>query len=276
MMHGALTVFWREMVKYKRSKGVLFVTIIQPVLWLLLFGVGLGSTFQEAEGSVSYVNFLIPGIIALSILFTSLFASFNILLDKEFGLMKEILMAPTSRNQALLGYSLSGLAKNLAQAFAVLFIGIFLIVFSNDNTVLFEESDGVFSLILWFLLFLFIIILFSFGFLFLSIAIAARMTSHGGLQAVITLLTLPLFFASEALYPSTNFPVWLSAISKVNPLTYTVRILQIALLGYDFNFGGQDLHYGVGDIVTGFIMLGLFAVIMFYLSIKSFQKIKIC
>lgn len=274
-MNGAWTIFWREMVKYKRKMMTLFVTIIQPVLWILLFGVALGSTITETEDSISYVNFLIPGIIGLSILFSSIFASFNVLLDKEFGLTKEILMSPTSRNQAIVGYSLSGLAKSLIQAFAVLLMGVFLILFGSEKVVLFGESEGVFDTFLWFLTFILIIVLFSFGFLFMAMAIAARMTTHGGLQALTTMLTLPLFFASEALYPSREFPLWLAIIAKINPLTYCVRVLQISLLGYDFRYGDNVFHYEFTDIVTGFIMIGLFTLIMLYLAIKSFQKIKL-
>ena len=275
MVNGAWTIFWREMVKYKRKMMTLFVTIIQPVLWILLFGVALGSTITETEDSISYVNFLIPGIIGLSILFSSIFASFNVLLDKEFGLTKEILMSPTSRNQAIVGYSLSGLAKSLIQAFAVLLLGVFLILFSSEKVVLFGESEGVFDTFLWFLTFILIIVLFSFGFLFMAMAIAARMTTHGGLQALTTMLTLPLFFASEALYPSREFPLWLAIIAKINPLTYCVRVLQISLLGYDFRYGDNVFHYEFTDVVTGFIMIGLFTLIMLYLAIKSFQKIKL-
>ncbi|GEM_PF-25567 len=276
IVHGAWTIFWREMVKYKRRMMTLFVTIVQPVLWILLFGVALGSTIPEKEGSISYVNFLIPGIIGLSILFSSLFASFNVLLDKEFGLTKEILMSPTSRNQAMVGYSLSGLAKSLIQAFAVLLLGVFLIVSGSEKLVLFGEGEGFFDTFIWFLTFVLIIVIFSFGFLFMAMAIAARMTSHGALQALTTMLTLPLFFASEALYPSREFPFWLAIIAKINPLTYCVRVLQISLLGYDFRYGDNPpFHYEFADIVTGFIMVGLFTLIMFYLAIKSFQKIKL-
>ena len=275
MVNGAWTIFWREMVKYKRKMMTLFVTIIQPVLWILLFGVALGSTITETEDSISYVNFLIPGIIGLSILFSSIFASFNVLLDKEFGLTKEILMSPTSRNQTIVGYSLSGLAKSLIQAFAVLLLGVFLILFGSEKVVLFGESEGVFDTFLWFLTFILIIVLFSFGFLFMAMAIAARMTTHGGLQALTTMLTLPLFFASEALYPSREFPLWLAIIAKINPLTYCVRVLQISLLGYDFRYGDNVFHYEFTDVVTGFIMIGLFTLIMLYLAIKSFQKIKL-
>jgi len=132
MEKGFVAIYWRDMIKFFRSKALLFATLIQPVLWLVLYGVSMTSNIniffasgQNPAGavSVSYMTFMGAGVVGMTILFTCLYAGQNVQFDKQYGLMKEIVVSPMPRSQILLGVTLGGITKALIQTAIVILFG---------------------------------------------------------------------------------------------------------------------------------------------------------
>jgi ABC-2 type transport system permease protein len=274
MYLGFLTIYWRDMIRFYRFKTLLISSLVQPALWMAFFGIAMSANFNRLTSqippipgvpTVDYLTYMAAGVIAMTTLFTSLFGGIVILFDKNWGLMREIFASPLPRNHIIFGIALSGMTKSFIQAviimvFAVLigaqfFAGytILQVVFSVAGILLFV---GVFSL----------------GFLFLSAAISVSLESPEGLQGIITLLTMPIFFASNALYPINAFPPVLQAISLVNPLTYLVTGIRYFAIGDNFQAIGVHYTATPASIILAFIFLILFAVLMFAVAWWRFGK----
>jgi ABC-2 type transport system permease protein len=269
-----LTVYWRDMLRFFRFRALLFSSLVQPALWMAFFGVAftgtlsqLGAPATAPPGSlnVPYLTFMAAGIMALTTLFTSLFGGISILFDKLWGLMREILASPLPRSHVLIGINLSGMTKSFIQVLIIMVFGILIgVKFFPGYTPL-----QVLASILGILLFVGV---FSFGFLSMSSTISMRMESPESLQAVITLLSLPLFFVSNALYPAQAFPPFLQAAAALNPLTYVVTGIRYFAIGPDFYALGGHYVYSMMDVGFAFIALLVFALIMFGIALYTFEK----
>jgi ABC-2 type transport system permease protein len=273
MEKGFIAIYWRDMIKFFRSKALLFATLIQPVLWLVLYGVSMTSNIniffasgQNPVGavSVSYMTFMGAGVVGMTILFTCLYAGQNVQFDKQYGLMKEIVVSPMPRSQILLGVTLGGITKALIQTAIVILFGYVLgIKFFLGLT-----AVGTLVTIGGFLLFA---VLFSMSLMFLSSAIAMKVKDHNVSQAIITLLTLPLFFASNALYPLDSLPTVLKVAAYLNPLTHFINGMRCFGIGSDFySFG---IHYvtPLNQILLSLGFLAGFCLIMFLVALRSFN-----
>jgi len=274
-MHlGFLTIFWRDLIRFYRFKTLLISSLVQPALWMAFFGIAMSSNFNRFTSeiplipgvpSVDYLTYMAAGVIAMTTLFTSLFGGMSLLFDKNWGLMREIFASPLPRNHIIFGIGLSGMTKSFIQSIIIMVFGIligaqFFFGYSAAKTVL---------AILGILLF---VAVFSLGFLFLSAAIAISLESPEGMQGIMTLLTMPIFFASNALYPIDAFPPVLQAISAVNPLTYLVTGIRYFAIGD--NFQAIGIHYVYTSLQIGFALLFLiaFATVMFTLAWWRFRK----
>ena len=162
--------------------------------------------------------------IALTTLFTSLFGGITLLFDKNWGLMRELLASPMPRNHIILGIGLSGVTKSFIQVMVIMGFGLLIGVRFFPGYTLMQTVGAVLGVLLF-------VGVFSLGFLFLSSAISMSMDTPEGLQAVITLLTLPLFFASNALYPIDAFPGVVRTLSQFNPLTHLVNGVRYFAVG---------------------------------------------
>ena len=274
-MHlGFLTIFRRDLIRFYRFKTLLISSLVQPALWMAFFGIAMSSNFNRFTSeippipgvpSVDYLTYMAAGVIAMTTLFTSLFGGMSLLFDKNWGLMREIFASPLPRNHIIFGIGLSGMTKSFIQSIIIMAFGIligaqFFFGYSAADTVL---------AILGILLF---VAVFSLGFLFLSGAIAISLESPEGMQGIMTLLTMPIFFASNALYPIDAFPPALQAISAVNPLTYLVTGIRYFAIGD--NFQAIGIHYIYTPVQIGFALLFLiaFAIAMFTLAWWRFRK----
>jgi len=274
-MHlGFLTIFRRDIIRFYRFKTLLISSLVQPALWMAFFGIAMSSNFNRFTSeippipgvpSVDYLTYMAAGVIAMTTLFTSLFGGMSLLFDKNWGLMREIFASPLPRNHIIFGIGLSGMTKSFIQSIIIMAFGIligaqFFFGYSAADTVL---------AILGILLF---VAVFSLGFLFLSGAIAISLESPEGMQGIMTLLTMPIFFASNALYPIDAFPPALQAISAVNPLTYLVTGIRYFAIGD--NFQAIGIHYIYTPVQIGFALLFLiaFAIAMFTLAWWRFRK----
>ncbi|HEX9261272.1 MAG TPA: ABC transporter permease [Candidatus Bathyarchaeia archaeon] len=271
-----LTIFWRDMLKFFRIRSMLFTSLVQPAIWLALYGLSMSSNFELlAPGgalppgviSVNYLTFMAAGVVSLTILFTCLYSGITLQFDKEFGLMKEMVASPLPRSHILLGLSLSGVVKSLIQATVIFLFGYVL-------GVRFFEGFTLASTLLSILGILLFIVLLAFGLLFLSSIAALRLESHEGLQGVITLLSLPLFFASNALYPTTSLPVVIRMASHVNPLSHFINGFRYFSLGSDFFAFGMRYTYGTHDILISLAFLVGFDVVTYLLALRTIKKAK--
>jgi ABC-2 type transport system permease protein len=274
MEKGFIAIYWRDMLKFCRNRALLFSALIQPVLWLILYGVSMTSNINifysnsvapTGALSITYMTFMTAGVVGMTILFTCLYAGQNIQFDKQYGLMKEIVVSPISRSQILLGETLSGITKALIQAAIVIAFGYVLgIQFFYGLTL-----TGALAAIGGVLLFA---VIFSTGLMFLSSAIAMRVRDHNVSQAIITLLTLPLFFASNALYPLDSLPTVLKAAAFLNPLTHFIN--GIRYFGISPNFYSFGIHYttSLNELLISLGFLGGFCIVMFMLALRAFDK----
>jgi ABC-2 type transport system permease protein len=274
MTYGFMTIYWRDMIRFVRFKTLLVSSLLQPALWLAFFGIAMSSNFDKLTAGmpipagthvVGYLTFMGAGIIAMTTLFTSLFGGIVILFDKNWGLMREILASPMNRNHIIFGIGLSGVTKSFIQAIIIMSFGILIGTAFFAGFTPFQTVLGVAGILAF-------IAMFALGFLFLSAGIAISMESPEGLQGVITLLTMPIFFASNALYPIDTFPEILKIMSVYNPMTLLITGIRYFAIGPDFVAIGKQYTYTLMDIEWAFGGLVVFSVIMFIFAWWRFRK----
>ncbi|MFQ6069898.1 MAG: ABC transporter permease [Candidatus Aminicenantales bacterium] len=250
MINGtAMYVLWlREMKRFLRAKSRIFGALAMPLFFLGFLGLGFRRIALPGMASdVNYITFLVPGILGMSLLFSSTFGGLSVLWDREFGFLKEIMVAPVSRISIVLGRIAGGVTTALIQSVLILTIS-FIMGF---------KLSSPFSL----LLALIFMVMISVTFLGLGLIFASRMKDMQGFSIVMNFVIFPLFFLSGALYPLENFPFWLKYLSYIDPLTYGVDGLRAVLIG----ISSFPL---VADI---FLML-LFSLAMITLGAYSFDK----
>lgn len=243
-------ILWlRQVKKYFRSRSRIVGSLGQPILYLVAFGYGFGSVFSKA-GQGNYINFLIPGIVAMSVLFTAIFAGIEIIWDRQFGFLKETMVAPVPRIYIMLGRTLGGATVATLQGLIVLFLSyIFGFRLSGIGSFVFA------------LVFMFVIAL-----LFTSwgTAIASTMEDMQGFQLVMNFLVMPIFFLSGSIYPLQGLPKAMEIATRIDPLTYGIDGLRGVLEG--------SAHFGVG---IDFLILGLITAGLLALGSYMFSKIQI-
>jgi ABC-2 type transport system permease protein len=214
---SVIYILWlRELRRYIRSPAQIVVSLGQPLLYLVVVGFGLGPVFQQA-GQGDYVQFVAPGIIAMTILFSSIFSGMGLLWDRQFGFLKETLVAPVPRIQVMLGRTLGGATVAVIQGLvvaAVAFIAGF-------------RAVDVRALPLALLFMGLIAALFA----ALGTAIGSAIQNIQGFQLIMNFLVMPIFFLSGALYPLNSLPPVLGVITSIDPLTYGVDGLRTTLIG---------------------------------------------
>jgi len=274
MSYGFTTIYWRDMIRFVRFKTLLVSSLLQPALWLAFFGIAMSSSFDALVAGipaipgvpqVGYLTFMGAGIIAMTTLFTSLFGGIVILFDKNWGLMREILASPMNRNHIIFGIGLSGVTKSFIQAIVIMVFGILIgaAFFAGFSAI--QVIIGIIGILAF-------VGMFALGFLFLSAAIAISMESPEGLQGVTTLLTMPIFFASNALYPIDSFPEVLKIIAVFNPMTMLVTGIRYFTIGPEFMAMGKYYHYTPSVVILSYLGLVIFTVLMFTLALWRFKK----
>lgn len=271
---GFLTIYWRDMIRFVRFRTLLISSLVQPALWMAFFGIAMSSNFNRLTTDVpplpgipniGYLTFMAAGVIAMTTLFTSLFGGMVLLFDKNWGLMREVMASPLPRDHIIFGIALSGMTKSFIQAIIIMAFGILIGAefFSG-----FGPAETIVS-ILGILLFVGI---FSLGFLFLSAAIAISLETPEGMQGIMTLLTMPIFFASNALYPVNAFPPVLQAVSMGNPLTHLVNGIRYFAIGDHYQAIGIEYITTATDLLVSLSILIVFAATMFGLAWWRFQR----
>ena len=242
---NALYVLWlRQVKKQFRSKSRLLGSLGQPLLFLLAFGFGFGPIFARA-GSGNYINFLAPGVIGMAIIFSAMFAGIEVIWDRQFGFLKETLVAPVSRVYVVLGRTLGGATIAVFQGLVV-FVVSFAIGFRPISLV---------ALPAVFVMMVFIAMLFT----SLGTAIAIRMRDMQAFPVIMNFIMMPLFFLSGSLFPLDGLPHGLYLVVRLNPLSYGMDGLRGLLSGmYHFALGTDFLFVGVSMLAALLVAVLLF------------------
>lgn len=237
-MHTMYILWLRQIKRYIRSRSRIIGALGQPLLFLLALGFGLGPVYQRAGGG-DYLSFLAPGVIAMSILFTAVFSGIEIIWDRQFGFLKETMVAPVSRMTIMVGRTLGGATVATIQG---------LIVFLITLTFGFRpESIAMLPIVL--------MTMFLIAILFTAVgtAIASVLQDFQGFQLIMNFLVMPMFFLSGALFPLDGLPKVVAIMTRIDPLTYGVDALRGALIGsMHFNFA---IDFGVLGGITVLSMI---------------------
>jgi ABC-2 type transport system permease protein len=252
-LRGFYTLWLREVKRYLRDRVRIVSSFVTPLLWLVIFGTGVRLTLPYP--GLNYQQYIFPGIIGQTLLFTSMFMGISVLWDREFGFMKEILVAPISRTSVFLGKMIGDSTDAVIQGIIVFVLGLLLGIKLNIFT---------------FLELLPIMLLVTFGLVSIGLTLASFMGSLEGFGTIQSFINLPLFFLSGALFPlrGASIPNWLQIASRLNPLTYAVDALRNVILGGAWTpFQIQPLWMDLG-------IVGLFDLIMIIIGTWAFTRMK--
>ena len=240
---SAIYILWlRELKRYVRSRVQIVASLGQPLLYLLVLGFGLGPVFAKA-GNGNYLQFVAPGVISMTILFTSVFSGIAMLWDRQFGFLKETLVAPVPRIQVMIGRTLGGATVAVIQG-TLIMAACLIAGFRPQNFALLPVA---------FLFMMLIAMVFS----ALGTAFGSVLQDMQGFQLIMNFMVLPIFFLSGALFPLTGLPKVLAVITRLDPLTYGVDALRGLLIGQSHFRLITDLTL-LSIIATAFLALGAY------------------
>ena len=214
---GAIYILWlRELKRYTRSRVQMVVSLGQPALYMLALGFGLGPVFAKA-GNGSYLQFMVPGVVGMTVLFSSVFSGIAMLWDRQFGFLKETLVAPVPRLQIMLGRTLGGATVAVIQGVLILLLSLLVgfrwhAWYALPGGLVFVAAIAI-------------------VFAALGTAIGSMIQEMQGFQLVMNFLVMPIFFLSGALFPLRHLPLLLTWITRLDPLTYGVDGLRGVLIG---------------------------------------------
>jgi ABC-2 type transport system permease protein len=213
-LRAAKIVWHREMIRFFQDRARLFVGLLQPVLFLFVLGTGLSSLVSQGTGGLSLRTFLFPGVLAMSTMFTAMFSAASLVWDREFGFMREMLVAPIGRGSIVIGKALGG-------ASAATLPGVVMLLFAGAVGVPYDPMLML-SLIIE-------LLLLSFVLTAVGIVVAGRIKQIQSFMALTQVFLMPMLFLSGAMFPLTNLPTWLHVLTRINPLTYAVDPMRRAV-----------------------------------------------
>jgi len=247
---STIYILWlREVKRYLRSRPQIIASLAQPLLYLLVLGFGLGSVFQSA-GQGSYIQFIGPGVIGMGILFTSIFSGIGLLWDRQFGFLKETLVAPVPRLQIMAGRTLGGATIAMIQGTLVLVVCM----------IAGFRPQGVAAIPMALMFMALTAIVFA----ALGTAIGSSLKDMQGFQLIMNFMVMPIFFLSGALFPLSNLPTALTVATRLDPMAYGVDGLRASFIGLS----------QIG-IATDVVVLAIVATLFLALGARAFARIQI-
>jgi ABC-2 type transport system permease protein len=247
---GTIYILWlRELKRYVRSRAFVLASLGQPLLYLLALGFGLGPVFQKS-GNGSYLQFIAPGVVGMTVLFTSIFSGVGLLWDRQFGFLKETLVAPVPRLSIVIGKTLGGVTVALIQGTLVVVVCLI----AGFRPLGLSAVPRAF----------FYMILIALVFGGLGTAIGSRLQDMQGFQLIMNFLVMPIFFLSGALFPLAGLPKALALLTSLDPLSYGIDGLRGTLIGLS--------HFGLW---TDFSVLVVLAAILLGIGSYLFSKIQL-
>ncbi|MDT7545686.1 MAG: type transport system permease protein [Actinomycetota bacterium] len=260
-------VVQRDLIRTFQDRTRFVSALVQPLLFLFVLGAGLSSLTRASTGSLDLRTFMFPGILATSTLFTAIFAAVSIVWDREFGFLREMLVAPVRRSSIILGKALGGATISMLQAVLVLILAPFVHVPLTVGLVLTLLGE---------------IFLLSFTLTSLGLAVVARIRQVQTVMGLMQVLLLPLSFLSGALYPLSNLPTWLSIAVRLNPLTYAVHPVRSAVFNHltvspevrarlnpPITWGGW-----VVPTAVQLLLVAAIGVVLLSFAVRQFQKVE--
>lgn len=219
---SSLTIADMEARKIHHDSTELWTRLVQPALWLLIFGEVMNGIRGLSTGSLSYIEFITPGVLAQSVLFVSIFYGINIVWEKDVGVLTKLLSTPSPYSSIVVGKALAAGIRGIFQA--IMIFGLALVIGVNVRLDVLDVA-GVFITI----------IVFAMCFSSLSMLLASFLKTRDRMMGIGQLITMPLFFASNAIYPLSIMPTWLQYVAMVNPVSYTVDAMRAMLLTGDYS-----------------------------------------
>ena len=249
----AIYIIWlREMTRFFRAKSRVIASLATPFFFLIFLGLGFNAAakFSGIPGEIAYIDFFAPGIIGMTLLFDSLGSGLSVIWDKQFGFLKEILVAPVDRLSIVAGKILGGVTTALMQ-------GVLILLVASAIGVKITGLTGFLSSIVF-------MVLIAVSFVSLGLVFASKIEDMHGFQLITRLFAFPVFFLSGAFFPPDNLPVWLQYLTYINPLTYGVDGLRYCLIGIT--------HFSV---TLDILVLVCFSTLMIILSTYLFSGIEV-
>lgn len=250
------TIWLRELIRYWRDKIRIVTTLVQPLMFLAIFGVGLSSTLSQQNFGVSFIKYMYPGIIAMGVMGVAFFSTISTVWDREFGFLKEILVAPVSRTSIAIGKTLGAMTISITQA---------VLLFLIAPLVGIEITGGMIPGIIM------LTVLLGFAISGIGLLIASLMKSMESFGLIMQILIFPMFFLSGAFFPLTDVPVWMSVIARINPLSYGVEGLRSILLGQTLSPAVLQ-KFTVFSIPIDAVALAIFSVVLIAAAVAAFNK----
>ena len=251
-LSGLYALWYREIKVFASEKSRIVSSMIQPLMWLVIFGTGLGSSISLGSfgGGYGYTSFIYPGILAMTVLFGSIFFGLYIIMDKRVDFLKEVMVAPISRTTIFLGKVLGGATDSLIEVLILLVLG----------SLFFSIHFTPYSLVVTVVF----VTLLTASMVSIGLVIGAMMSSPEGFGLIAGFLIFPLFFLSGALFPVSNLPSWLYVFVRLNPVSYAFDGMRGAILGIS-TFG----------MIQDFAAIAGFAVAMLIIGTVVFRRMKI-
>lgn len=242
---GVYAIWLRDLKAMFRERSRLYGAIMRPILWLFIMGNGLRPAMQGVSG-VEYTQFIFPGVVGMTLIFSSLQSATSIIWDREFGFLREVMVAPMSRGAVVVGKVLGGSTQATVQGLI---------------TMLFAPFVGVYPTPMQVVRLILLMLLISSSLTSLGILIASRMTSFEGFGTISNFVVMPMYFLSGSIYPLTNLPLWLKALTTINPLSYGVDAMR-----------GQIIHLYHFSLFTDVLAIAGFGAVMLTLAIPMFSR----
>jgi ABC-2 type transport system permease protein len=263
----AISIVWRrELIRFRSDRLRAITQLVQPVLFLLVLGTGLSTLARRGlPGGADYKTFIYPGVLSMSVLFTSIFSAASIVWDREFGFLREMLVAPVSRAALVIGKCLGGATVATSQGIVILALAWFAHV--PYDPILFLTVIGE-------------LLLLSFTLTAFGVMMAARIKQIQAFMALTQMLVMPLFFLSGALYPLNGLPTWLTVLTRFDPLTYIVDPIRHAVFSHlalptrAFDVLSPGVTWAGWEVPIG-VSLGIVAlmgVTMLVVAIAEFER----
>jgi ABC-2 type transport system permease protein len=216
-LRGVKVVWYRELLRFGQDRVRIAAFLVQPLLFLFVLGTGLSSLTDASTGGVDLRTFMFPGVLATSVLFTAMFSAMSVVWDREFGFLREMLVAPVRRGSIIVGKALGGATVATLQSLIILALAGFVDV--PYNPVMIVKLIGELFLL-------------AFALCAIGLLLAARVQQMQTMMGLMQMLVLPLSFLSGALYPISNLPTWLETLTLINPVTYAVHAVRTTVFDY--------------------------------------------
>jgi ABC-2 type transport system permease protein len=254
---GTWVIAYRELLRFVQERSRILSSFAMPLLFLVIFGAGFSRTIGTMAPGVDFVQFIYPGIIAMTVLMNSVMSGLSVVWDREFGFLKEILVAPLGRTGIVFGKAIGSATVAMMQG------GVMLLL---------APLVGVKVTPLLVIQLIPVLIIISVSLSGLGVLVASRMRSQQGFQLIVQLIIMPLIFLSGVFFPVNNVPGWLAAFSKANPLTYGVDAIRQLFLAGSSGMTGVTVFGHTMTALQDVVVVGFVGTILLLLAAWSFGK----